>query len=181
MRGGAAQRAPRLRQRRHLFRGRARLEPKSDLDGFLYGEIAGRPGVAMAQAKQQIDIGGPRTDAVQCRQLVVRNVGVFIRQRVEIEALRGDFARETFQGLDLGRGQSEPAEALSAGAAQRIVMKRIECSRQARPDRGGAGSRRSAGMPESSKIGCSRGSCLTSAWMAASRSAWVLRWTVIAI
>src|ERR1700721_315275 len=140
MGGGATQRAPRLRQRRHLLRGRACLQPKSDLDRFLYGEIAGGPGVAMAEAKQQIDIGSPGADAVQCRQLVVRNVGVFIRQRVKIEALRGDFACETFQGLDLGRRQSEPAETLSTGAAQRIVMKWIECSRKAPPDRSRAGS-----------------------------------------
>src|ERR1700722_9361206 len=169
MRGGATQRAPRLRQRRHLLRGRACLQPKSDLDRFLYGEIAGGPGVAMAEAKQQIDIGSPGADAVQCRQLVVRNVGVFIRQRVKIEALRGDFACETFQGLDLGRRQSAPA--VDNCWPQTIA---------ANPAKPGA-RRRNAGMPASFKMGCSRRSCSTSARMAASRSAWVLRWTVIAI
>src|SRR5216684_681019 len=34
-------------------------------------------------------------------------------------------------------------------------------------------------MPASSRIGFSRESCFTSAWMASSRSAWVLRWTSI--
>src|ERR1700736_4012150 len=34
-------------------------------------------------------------------------------------------------------------------------------------------------MPASSNTGLSRGSCFTSAWMASSRSAWVLRWMVI--
>src|SRR3954467_7881796 len=38
---------------------------------------------------------------------------------------------------------------------------------------------RSAGMPVSSKIGFSRMSCLTRAWMASSRSDWLLRWMVI--
>src|SRR6202051_4155110 len=39
--------------------------------------------------------------------------------------------------------------------------------------------RRSAGLAAISKTGGSRGSRLTSAWMASSRSAWVLRWMSI--
>jgi len=49
MRRGAAQRPPWLRQGRHLLRGRSRLQPQSDFDGFLYGDIAGGPGVAVAE------------------------------------------------------------------------------------------------------------------------------------
>src|ERR1700694_3862672 len=64
MRRGAAQRPPRFRQRRHLLCGRPRPQAEADFDGFLHGEIAGRPGVAVAEAKQEIDIGSPRTDAV---------------------------------------------------------------------------------------------------------------------
>ena len=80
----------------------------------------------MAEAKQQIDVGGPRADAVQRRQRVVRGVGVFVRQHLEIQPFGGKFARECFERLDLGGGQSEPAEAIGAGAAQRVVMKRVE-------------------------------------------------------
>ena len=68
----------------------------------------------MAEAKQQIDVGGPGADAVQRRQRVVRGVGVLIRQHIEIEPLGGEFARQILQGLDLRRRQSEPAEPVGA-------------------------------------------------------------------
>ena len=76
----------------------------------------------MAEAKQQIDVGGPRADAVQRGQRVVRGVGVLVGQHVEIEPFGGEFAREVLQGLDLRRRQSEPAEPVGAGAAQRVVV-----------------------------------------------------------
>jgi hypothetical protein len=41
----STQRAPRLRQWRHLLGGRARHQSESDVDGFLYRDIAGRRGV----------------------------------------------------------------------------------------------------------------------------------------
>jgi len=56
MRGSTAQGTPRLRQWRHLFRGRARLQAESDLDRFLDRYVARRPGVAMAEAEQQVDV-----------------------------------------------------------------------------------------------------------------------------
>ena len=42
------------------------------------------------------------------------------------------------QGLDLGRRQPQPAEAIGAGAAQRPRVKRVKCRAQASPDRCGA-------------------------------------------
>ena len=81
------------------------------------GNIAGRPGVAMAKTEQQIDVGGPRADAVQRGQRVVRGVGVLFRQHVEVQSLGGEFARDVFQGLDLGGRQPEPAEAIGARLA----------------------------------------------------------------
>jgi hypothetical protein len=79
---------------------RPRLQAQPNLDGFLHGEVAGGPGVAMAKAKQQIDVGGPRADAMQRRQGVMRGVGVFLRQHIEVEPFGGEFAGEIFQGLD---------------------------------------------------------------------------------
>src|ERR1700730_8014521 len=98
------------------------------------GKSPGGPGVAMAQAKQQIDIGGPWADAVQRRQRIVRGVGLLVRQCLKIKALRGDFARQTLQGLELRRRQSEPAETLGTDTAQRVMMKRVERGREAGPD-----------------------------------------------
>ena len=152
----------------------------------------------MAEAEQQIDVGGPGADAVQRGQRVMRGVGVLFRQYVEVQPLGGQFARDVLQRLDLGGGKTEPAETVGARLADGIVIERIERFRQPSPDRPGAcgrqllaaddsaspakpGSRcRSAGMPVSSRIGFSRRSCLTSAAMASSRSDWVLRWMVIA-
>ena len=92
----------------------------------------------MAEAKQQIDVGGPRADAVQRRQRVVRGVGVLVRQHLEIEPFGGEFARQVLQGLDLRRRQSEPAQTVGAGAAQCVMVKRIERGADAAPDRRGA-------------------------------------------
>jgi hypothetical protein len=72
----------------------------------------------MAEAKQQIDVGGPRADAVQRGQRVVRGVGVLVGEHVEVQPLGGELARDVLQGLDLGRRQSEPAEAIGARLAQ---------------------------------------------------------------
>ena len=134
---------------------------------------------------------------MQCCQRIVRDIGVFIRQHLKIETLGGDFAREALQGLDLGRRQSEPAETLSAGVVQRVVMKWIERGRQARPDRGGAGRRQLLAADDCRQAGKTgrappqRGHArklqdglqprilLDQRGMAPSRSAWVLRWTVI--
>src|SRR4051812_13253642 len=51
MRRGAAQRTPWFCQRRHLLHGRALLETEPDLDGFLNGNIARRPCIAMTETK----------------------------------------------------------------------------------------------------------------------------------
>ena len=62
---------------------------KRDARRLLQGEVAGRPGVGMAEAEQQIDVGGPRPDAVQRDQRGMRLVGLHLRDGVEIDvALR---------------------------------------------------------------------------------------------
>ncbi len=93
----------------------------------------------MAEAEQQVDVGGPRADAVQRRQCVVRGVGVLFRQHVEVQPFGRQFARDILQRLDLGGGKPEPAEAVGAGFADGIMVERIERGRQPRPDRAGAG------------------------------------------
>jgi len=88
----------------------------------------------MPEAKQEIDIGRPRADAVQRRQRMVGRVGILFREHIEVHALVGDLAREIFQRLDLGRRQAEPAEPIGAGMAAGVVIERVECANQARPD-----------------------------------------------
>ena len=131
MRRGAAQRPPGFGERRHFLWRRPRLQAEPDLDGFLNGDVARRPGIAMAEAEQQIDVGGPWADAVQRCQRVVRGVGVLIGEHVEVQPFGGEFARDVFQGLDLGRRQPEPAEPIGARLAQAFGIERIE--RRAEP------------------------------------------------
>src|SRR5579859_2941394 len=110
MRRCATQRTPRFRKRNHLLWRWPRLQSQSDLDRLLHGKVAGRPGIAMAEAKQQIHIGRPRADAVKRNQAVVRGVGVLVGEYIEVEALGSDLAGEIFQRLDLRRRQAEPAQ-----------------------------------------------------------------------
>ena len=61
-------RPPAFGERPHFLRGRALVESEGEARGLLQREIAGRPGVRMAEAGEQIEVRGPRTDAVQSRQ-----------------------------------------------------------------------------------------------------------------
>src|SRR5215470_2130028 len=60
----AAPGPPRLRKHADFFRGRPLQQPKSQPRTFLKGKIAGRPGIRMSEAKQEVDIGRPRADTV---------------------------------------------------------------------------------------------------------------------
>src|SRR6185437_12886276 len=139
MRRRAAQRTPGFAERRHFLRRRPRIQAKPDLDAFLDRDVTGRPGVAMAEAEQEIDVGGPWADAVQRGQRVMRRIRVLVGEHVKIQPPGGKLARDVFQGLDLGRRQPEPAEAVGARLAQAFGMERIERGRKARPDRARAG------------------------------------------
>ena len=75
----------------------------------------------MAEAEQQIDVGGPRADAVQRGQRMMRGIGVLFRQHVEVQPFGGEFARDVFQRLDLGGRKTEPAEPVGAGLADGIM------------------------------------------------------------
>ena len=92
----------------------------------------------MAEAEQEVDVGGPGTDPRQRRQRMMGGVGVFFGQHFEVQALGGQFARDVFQGLDLGCRQSQPAQPVCAGASDRLVVKGIEGSGDPPPDRRGA-------------------------------------------
>ena len=74
-----------------------RLAPRSGkakyLVVFLHGEVAGRKGVGVAEAEQEIDVGSPRPDAVQRGERRVRRVGIHVADRGQIDvAFRDGFA-----------------------------------------------------------------------------------------
>ncbi len=135
MRRRAAPRSPDVADRGHLFHGWPRLKTEGDFDGFLNRQISGGPCVAVTEAKQQIDVGRPRSDAVQGGQYPVGIVGGCFRERREIQPSFGDFAGDEFQGLDLGSGESQPAESVGARPPDQVVVKGIERRGDARPYR----------------------------------------------
>ena len=97
----ATQRPPRIRERLHLLHRRPRFQAEADPHRFLHSEIASRPRIAVTEAEQQINVGGPRPDAMQLRERRMRSVGVFFRKHIEIEAFGTQFARDELQRLDL--------------------------------------------------------------------------------
>src|SRR5438132_6069097 len=100
MRRRAAIGAPGLGQRRHLLYSWPLLQSQPQLYRLLNGEIAGRPGVAMAEAEQQINVGGPWADAMQRGQRVVRSVDILVGEHVEVQPVGREFFRDEFQCLD---------------------------------------------------------------------------------
>src|SRR6478735_1293514 len=96
--------------------------------------ISSGPGIAMTQAKQQIDVGGPRPNAWQRDQRVMRGLGVFFGEHIEVQPFRSDLARKMLHRLDLGGRQAEPAQPIGAGAAHRVMVERIKGRVEATPD-----------------------------------------------
>lgn len=94
MRGRAAPGSPAFRKRGCLLGGGARVEVQSDPHRLLHGKIAARPGVAVAETEQEIDVGGPGADAVQCRQRGMGEVGLLLAECVEVEPFGCKLARQ---------------------------------------------------------------------------------------
>src|SRR5450755_4140574 len=70
--GNTAPRTPSLPNRLHSLDGWARLQFQNYPSRLLQGQIAGRPSVRVAKAKQQEDICGPRTDTMDSHQFRMR-------------------------------------------------------------------------------------------------------------
>ena len=88
----------------------------------------------MAEAEQQIDVGGPRADAVQRSERVVRGVGILIRQHVEVQWLPAVSSRAMFFSvLILAADRPSQAEAVGTRLADDLVIERIEGGRQPVP------------------------------------------------
>jgi hypothetical protein len=99
VRGDASEWPPIFRQGVHFLGGRTRREIKPDAHGFLHGEVARGPGIAVAKTEQEIDIGSPRSDAMQ-RQDAVGFVGIGVSERIEVEPLVCDLLRDVLERFD---------------------------------------------------------------------------------
>ena len=141
----SAPRPPRLGQRDDFLRGRPRRQREGKPRGFLQGKIAGRPGIRMAKAEQQVDVGRPRPDAVDGAQRLMGGIGRHVRQRVAIERAARDGPGDLLEGADLGRRQAEPGEPVGARPDQGLRGERIVGGGEPSPDRAGARGRKLLG------------------------------------
>jgi len=95
----------------------------------------------MAQTKQQINVGGPRADAMQRGEHAMGFVGRQIDQAGKIEFAFVDGFGEGFQGLDFAGGQPGAHEFIAAGTQDRRVIQWVERGGEPAEDRLGAGGR----------------------------------------
>jgi hypothetical protein len=96
----------------------------------------------MAEAEQEIDIGGPRTDPVQLDQLGVRHIGIHVADRIEIDLATRHRLADLLDRLDLVEGEAKPPQLVGPGEAYRVMMKRIERREQLVADGGRSGGRK---------------------------------------
>src|SRR5579864_6797530 len=92
----------------------------------------------MAEAGEEIDVGGPRADAVHRGKRSVRGVGGKLGEARELKLAALDGAGDRLERADLGRGKAEPREASRPGAQDRLRLERVERRFEASPDRIGA-------------------------------------------
>ena len=157
MRRRSAQRTPRLRERRHLLRGRPRLQAEADLDR-LPARRCRRPARRRHGRGRTAD--RRRRSTGRCR--AARSACGARRRHPLRRARRGSaapqrFAREMFQRLDLGGGQTEPAQPVGAGACGSPHGRTDRRRRQPSPDRRGARGREllaadDAGKPRKTRL-----------------------------
>lgn len=141
MRRHAAPGPPGLRKFCQRLGVRPFAQAEGDAGGFLHREIAGRESIGVAQAKQQINIGGPGTHAMQRGERLMRRVGLHIADLGQVDAALGDRLADFLDRFDFGRGQAQPLELVAARRHHCVGMKRIESREQPVADGGSAGDR----------------------------------------
>ncbi len=92
----------------------------------------------MAEAGEEIDVGGPRADAVHGGKHSVGGVGGKLGEARELKLAALDGAGDRLEGTDLGRGEAEPRQASRPGAQDGLRLERVERRFEASPDRVGA-------------------------------------------
>ena len=131
-------------------------QAEGDARRFLHCEVAGGKSIGVAETEQQINVGAPRSDAVQRDEGCVRGVCVHVADGVEIDLAFSEGLADFTNGFDLGRGEAKPLELFVARFPHRIVMKRIEGRKQPVADRRGAGSRQLLPADDGAQAGKAR-------------------------
>ena len=96
----------------------------------------------MTERRQQINVGGPRSDTVHRGQRGMRLLGRDVGQRCERKLAAGDGARDFLQRLDFRRREADPGELGRARADDRSRCERIERCGKPSSDRAGARGRK---------------------------------------
>ena len=86
---------------------------------LLQRKIAGRPGVGMPEAGEEIDVSGPRSDAMQRGECRVRHLRRYVHESRQIDFALGDRTGDRFQRADLR--PDSPSRASRAGRARKIA------------------------------------------------------------
>ena len=81
---------------------RALAQAEGDARGFLHGEIARRKRIGVAETEQQIDVGGPWPDSMQCRQRRMGLIGIHVADSGEIDMAFCDRLADLPDRFDLG-------------------------------------------------------------------------------
>jgi hypothetical protein len=118
-----------------LLRRRPLALPERDPRGLLKREVARGKRVRMADAEQQIDIRGPRSDTLDRDERGMRLFGRHVPERIEIDRAVAHGAGDRLEGADFRDGKPRPLQLGRACSEDRLVMKRIESGRQPPPDR----------------------------------------------
>ena len=112
----AAPGAPGLGEHDRLLRRRPFRQREGEPRRLLQRKVAGRPGVGMAEAEQEVDVGRPRADAMDGAQRRVGRIRRQVGQRFAIELAARDRLRDLLERANFRRREAERSEPRGAGA-----------------------------------------------------------------
>src|SRR5690349_2867439 len=90
----------------------------------------------MPETKQEIDIGGPWPDSMQLDQFGMRQIGIHVADRIEIDLAARHRLADLLDRLDLVEGEAEPPQPIGPRQPHRVMMKRLEGGEQLVADGG---------------------------------------------
>src|SRR5262249_9246492 len=110
------------------------LQREQHAGGFLQGKVAGGPGIGVAEAEQEVDVGCPWTDSMDGSQRPMRIVSADLGERPEFEITMLDRLRNRSESLDFPLRKSGGCETRSASAQQRSMIERLDLGSQSVPN-----------------------------------------------
>ena len=109
---------------------RAFTQGEGDARKFLNREIARGKRIGVTEAEQQVDVGSPWADSMQCRERCMGLIGIHVTDCGEIDTAFGYRLADLPNRFDLGRGETQALELVDASPPNCVVMKWIEGGKQ---------------------------------------------------